>query len=67
MTRTQCPLPDRRIQPWREQPDYVNHLQLEPPSGLPEAEVKHPRQGGRLKANISRSQGVLLHLEPNKK
>ena len=52
------------MQLWPEPPDHVNHLQVEPPFGLPGAEVKHLRQAEHLKANIVRSQDVLLHLEP---
>ena len=64
LTRTRCSLPDRWMQPWPEPPGHVNHLRVEPPFGLPGAEVKHPRQGERLKANILRSQDVPLRLEP---
>ena len=52
------------MQPWPEPPGHVNHLRVEPPFGLPGAEVKHPRRGERLKANILRSQDVPLRLEP---
>lgn len=62
--RTWCSLPDRRMQPWPEPPGHVNRLQVKPPFGLLGAEVKHLRQAERLKANISKFQGVPLHLEP---
>jgi hypothetical protein len=52
------------MQPWHEQPGHVNRLRVEPPFGLTGAEVKHLRQGEHLKANILRSQDVLLRLEP---
>ena len=52
------------MQLWPEPPGHVNHLRVEPPFELPGAEVKHLRQGERLKANILESQDVLLRLEP---
>jgi hypothetical protein len=55
------------MQPWPEPPSHVNHLRVEPRSGLPGAEVKHPKQGERLKANMLKSQGVPLRLEPKEK
>ena len=64
LARTRCSLPDRWMQLWPEPLDHVNHLRVEPPFGLPGAEVKHPKQGERLKANILRFQDVLLRLEP---
>ena len=64
LTRTRCSLPDRWMQPSPEPPDHINHLRVGPPFGLPGAEVKHLRQGERLKANILGSQDVLLRLEP---
>jgi hypothetical protein len=64
LTRTRCSLLDRWMQLWPEPPDHVNHLRVEPPFGLLGAEVKHLRQGERLKADILGSQDVLLRLEP---
>ena len=52
------------MQLWPEPLDHVNHLRVEPQFGLPGAEVKHLRQGERLRANILGSQDVLLRLEP---
>ena len=66
MTRTRCSLPDRWMRLWPEPPDHINHLRVEPPFGLPGVEVKHLRQGERLKVNILGFQDVLLRLEPKK-
>lgn len=64
LTRTRCSLSDRWMQLWPEPPDHVNPLRVEPQFGLLGAEVKHLRQGERLKANTLGSQDVLLRLEP---